>query len=160
MTIGERIKEQRKIKKLTQEELAKKAEMARGTIQQYESGRREPTISQAHKLAVALNVPVATFVDVNESAVQDAITTAIAQEAGYLPPELAEGLQTFVTAILGMNPSVTDGMEKTFTESNIENAIEYMIAINKAQSAKIKPQELISAVELLKSVKDNAGTNT
>ena len=58
MTVGQRIKEARKISKLTQRELAEKAGTATGTIQQYELGKRQPRIEQFQAIADVLNVDV------------------------------------------------------------------------------------------------------
>ena len=58
MTIGERIKNYRKIASLTQKELGNLAGVATGTIQQYELGLRQPRIEQLDKIATALNVSV------------------------------------------------------------------------------------------------------
>lgn len=58
MTIGQRIKEARKTIGLTQRELAEKADVATGTIQQYELGKRQPRIEQLQRIAAALNVDV------------------------------------------------------------------------------------------------------
>ena len=51
MTVGQRIKEARKIAKLTQRELAEKAGTATGTIQQYELGKRDIPTEVLIKLA-------------------------------------------------------------------------------------------------------------
>jgi len=58
MTIGERIKEARKKKGLTQEELAGKLGCTKQSIAQYEKGRRSPKIDGLIKIAEALNIPV------------------------------------------------------------------------------------------------------
>ncbi len=55
MTIGQRIKEARKVAGLTQRELAEKAGTATGTIQQYELGKRQPRIEQLRRIACALS---------------------------------------------------------------------------------------------------------
>lgn len=58
MTIGERIKNYRKIAGLTQKELGEFAGVATGTIQQYELGKRQPRIEQLQKIAPILKVSV------------------------------------------------------------------------------------------------------
>ena len=57
MTIGERIKQARKAKGLTQEELAEKLGCTKQSIAQYEKGRRSPKIDGLIKRAEALNIP-------------------------------------------------------------------------------------------------------
>lgn len=59
MTRGELIRKARKKRKLTQEQLAQKCEMATITIRQYETGKRTPQAEQLAKIARALNVSVA-----------------------------------------------------------------------------------------------------
>ena len=63
MTIGERIKEIRKNRKMTQKQLAEAADVAVGTIQQYELGKRQPRLEQLSKIALALDSTVSDFVD-------------------------------------------------------------------------------------------------
>ena len=57
MTIGERIKQARKAKGLTQEELAEKLGCTKQSIAQYEKGRRSPKIDGLIKIAESLNIP-------------------------------------------------------------------------------------------------------
>lgn len=65
MTIGERIKVTRKVKSLTQEELAKKTSISLMSIRRYESGDRMPPIHALSKIADALEVPVEQLLGIN-----------------------------------------------------------------------------------------------
>lgn len=56
MTIGESIRKQRKLARLTQKELADKCGCATGTIQQYELGKRQPSLEKLCIIANALNI--------------------------------------------------------------------------------------------------------
>lgn len=58
MDIKEQIRSARKKANLTQRELSEKAGMAIVTIQQYESGKRQPRVSQLTKIAAALGVGI------------------------------------------------------------------------------------------------------
>ncbi len=58
MTIGEKIKQLRKNKKLTQKALAKESGIAEITIRQYEAGMYSPKMEQLKKLCQALQVPI------------------------------------------------------------------------------------------------------
>lgn len=58
MDIGKNIKCARKNSGMTQEQLAKKCNLATITIRQYESGKREPKMEQLSALASALDVHV------------------------------------------------------------------------------------------------------
>ena len=61
MTIGERIKEARKYRKMTQKQLAEAAGVATGTIQQYELGKREPKYEILVRVCQALNISILAF---------------------------------------------------------------------------------------------------
>lgn len=56
MTTGEKIRELRKAQGLTQEELAQKIGIKRGTLAQYETGKRSPKRETLERFAKALNV--------------------------------------------------------------------------------------------------------
>ena len=61
MTTGERIKEARKYRKMTQKQLAEAAGVATGTIQQYELGKREPKYEILIRICKALNISILVF---------------------------------------------------------------------------------------------------
>lgn len=56
-SIGERIKYYRAEKGLTQKELAKQTNLALGTIQQYEAGKRKPRLSALISISKVLGAP-------------------------------------------------------------------------------------------------------
>lgn len=58
MTIGSNIKKYRKLKGLTQEELANKIMMSKVAIQKYETGKREPRNLTVSDIAKALDISV------------------------------------------------------------------------------------------------------
>lgn len=62
MELGQRIKAARKSKGLTQEQLAKKCNLATITIRQYELGKRKPSITQLAELAQILGVNFDTLI--------------------------------------------------------------------------------------------------
>lgn len=62
MSIGENLKKARRLRKMTQSELAKALGVTTPTIANYENGRREPNLEQCQALADALNVRVADLV--------------------------------------------------------------------------------------------------
>lgn len=61
--IGERIKELRKSKGVSQKELAQKAGLSIGSIQGYEQGRYNPKLEAIAKIAGALGVDLKVFYD-------------------------------------------------------------------------------------------------
>lgn len=56
MTIGERIKQVRNEKGLTQKQLGELSKTSEGTVRQYEIGKRQPRIEQLQAIAAALGV--------------------------------------------------------------------------------------------------------
>lgn len=63
MTIGEKIKQIRKEKGLTQKELGKISCTSEGTIRQYEIGKRQPRLEPLRQIAKALGVTVSVFIE-------------------------------------------------------------------------------------------------
>lgn len=63
LAIGQRIKTERKKAGMTQKELAEKAGLAVGTIQQYERGLRRPNYDALNKLKVAFGMPASTIAE-------------------------------------------------------------------------------------------------
>lgn len=66
INLGKRIKEFRKIRGLTQKQLAEKLGVTTITIQNYENNRREPNIETLKKIADALEVPMYDLITDNE----------------------------------------------------------------------------------------------
>lgn len=58
MDLGEQIKKYRKEAGLTQKELAEILDVATGTIQQYELGKRQPRLEMINRIAGALGIGV------------------------------------------------------------------------------------------------------
>lgn len=63
MDLGNRIKQYRITRNLTQKQLGELSGVAEITIRQYETGKREPKIEQLRKIATALNVPLTALLD-------------------------------------------------------------------------------------------------
>lgn len=103
MTIGERIKEARKYRNMTQKQLAEAANVATGTIQQYELGKREPRYEILISIARALKFSVAALCDSSPIPIEEWAPESIAdslnrscQFEGYLHAlgyEIAEGYE-------------------------------------------------------------------
>ena len=66
VTIGNKIKDERKKAKLTQAELANKAGISTMSIRRYESGDRSPSYDTLVKLSDVLGVPISTFLTDNQ----------------------------------------------------------------------------------------------
>lgn len=65
MTVGEKIQSIRKEKGISQKDLAEKLNIATGTIQQYEIGKRKVTIEKLMNIAFALEVPIGRLIPFN-----------------------------------------------------------------------------------------------
>lgn len=62
LLIGQRLKEIRKIKNLTQEDIAEKLGVSFQQIQKYENGKNRISFSKLYELSNFLNVPLDSFV--------------------------------------------------------------------------------------------------
>ncbi|MBE6714888.1 MAG: helix-turn-helix transcriptional regulator [Ruminococcaceae bacterium] len=105
MTIGERIKEARKYRNMTQKQLADAAEVATGTIQQYELGKREPRYEILVRLASALNFSVSALCNSEPYSIRDLAPEVISDEINksrYFDMYLSSlGFQVFEDSGLG-----------------------------------------------------------
>lgn len=63
MNIGERIREARNAKSLTQKQLGDLSGTSEITIRQYELGKRQPRLKQLSRIALALNISVSELVE-------------------------------------------------------------------------------------------------
>jgi len=61
--LGARIREIRKARGLTQEQLAEMIDVEQKHVSRIESGKSYPTIDRLEKMAAALNVPLMSFFD-------------------------------------------------------------------------------------------------
>lgn len=73
MNIAANLKKARRLRKMTQSDLAKILGVTTPTIANYESGRREPNLEQCQALADALNVRVADLVGDTKSEINEFI---------------------------------------------------------------------------------------
>jgi transcriptional regulator with XRE-family HTH domain len=70
VTLGERLKNARKTRGITQKELAASINVAENTISQYENNKREPSIATLNKMTFALNVSAAYLMGLSENKVR------------------------------------------------------------------------------------------
>ena len=69
MEIGEKIRQQRRLTGMKQEELSKRVGVSLKTIQRWENGERSPRMDEINRLSTALDKPLGYFVgmsDINE----------------------------------------------------------------------------------------------
>lgn len=67
MTIGEKIRQQRKNAGLTQKKLGELSGTSETTIKQYELGKRQPRIEQLQKIADALQISYIALLDADST---------------------------------------------------------------------------------------------
>jgi transcriptional regulator with XRE-family HTH domain len=89
MHIGLKIREYRKDRSLTQDELAELSGVALMTISQYERGKRQPQVAQLQKLATALKINVEQLLD------GEGVSTQ-AKKTQPLPKKLIEILRSLL----------------------------------------------------------------
>lgn len=65
MNLGKNIKKYRKEKGITQEDLAKKCDLSKNGLWNYENGKREPNIDTLNKIARALDVTIHDLIGPN-----------------------------------------------------------------------------------------------
>lgn len=82
-TIGGRIREKRKFQNMTQETLAKKADISVMSLRRYETGERQVTLETLQKIAGALEVkvsdllydsPATSFSEMNKRLLENGVT--------------------------------------------------------------------------------------
>lgn len=90
MNIGKKIKKYRKLKKLTQKQLANQIEISEMSIRRYERGERQPTVDVLNLIANALDI------DTSELLVS--------------PEDYSEDIRPFVPASLYKGKEYTDNL--------------------------------------------------
>lgn len=73
MTIGDRLKEWRDKRGITQEVLAEKSGISQGMIYKIERGITSPSIPTAERIAEALNIPISFLIESNQDILGEAI---------------------------------------------------------------------------------------
>lgn len=109
MNKGEQIYRYRKMRGLTQNELAKKIGLTEGAIRSYETGRREPSNAALEALSKALGVPEAAIGSFQINSAREALEALfrIEEEFGLTPDKegklfvdnKAKGAQKLTAAI-------------------------------------------------------------
>ncbi len=84
MPLGDRIKEKRKIKKLTQEKLAQRLTISASYLSQIEKGTRNPTYALLQEIGAVLDTPVEYLVGGKMSGVEDPSSRMIASAIRFL----------------------------------------------------------------------------
>ncbi|MDE6880201.1 MAG: helix-turn-helix domain-containing protein [Oscillospiraceae bacterium] len=130
MDIGMHIKAARRNAGLTQEQLAKKCNLATITIRQYELGKREPKMEQLSSLADALNVHVLELLGYpanRESAIQGSLRFSVEAMANRIAKKYCLPIDAAQSIVADCYEAMQkDGQEisKTATMAGLFDALE------------------------------------
>lgn len=121
------IKEARKLKRMSQEELAKSIGVSQSAIANYERGRRLPDAEMLQRLAAALDTTADALLGYSSSAlILSAEEATIVQMYRSLPPDGREFVQrlinTTVTAYSAVQPAPADPDDAFRVPSRPEDA--------------------------------------
>ena len=83
MVLGPRMAAARKSKGLTQKELAERLDLATGTVQQYELGKRRPDVDVLKSIADILDVSIDSLVRIDEPNDEYELICDTLHNAGY-----------------------------------------------------------------------------
>lgn len=102
-TLGNKIKALRKIKKLSQERLADKADLSQQHISRIENGLTFPSVSTLNKIANVLNTPIDDLVDNDIKKMEDKYTFDILRKIELLSIEDKIKVLGYIERILDEN---------------------------------------------------------
>lgn len=83
MSTGKKIKELRKLRKMTQAQLGEASGVVEGAIRNYEREVRTPSDEQLEKIAIALDVPVTALEDYEIDSARDALEALFRMEDAF-----------------------------------------------------------------------------
>lgn len=116
MDIGEKLRNARKLAKLTQEQLAQKSGVAAVTIRQYESGKHQPRLEQLSALSHALEISLLYFV--NDSSVARTFEEARQLHRDYeREMEIDHCVEKLLEAMYGKRTEKVIGDRRIMTET-------------------------------------------
>lgn len=90
--LGLRIKEIRKSRGLTQENLAEKVDLETASLSAIESGRAFPSLVALEKIAAVLNVDIKLFFEFNPEKTIDEMKSSIVNNLDFIPDALIKRL--------------------------------------------------------------------
>lgn len=102
MNIGDKIKEFRKMKNLTQSQLSEQANVSRSYLGDVENGRYNPSLDFIESIALALDIPLYLFFKENISNEIDTFDPLISElfsNLKSLPPEKIKAINDFIKAM-------------------------------------------------------------
>ena len=102
MDVGAKIKEYRKIKKLTQTQLSEKANVSRSYLGDVENGRYNPSLDFVESIALALEIPMYFFFKddgLNDINKLDPLLSELITNIKTLPADKIKAINDFVKAM-------------------------------------------------------------
>lgn len=120
MTVGEKIKEFRKEKGLTQKELSKLADIPLPTLQKYETGKFNPKVEAIKKIAAALDIPLLRFANVAGVAISE-----LSDDENKIFVELIEGTPSYAEELNKMMSEMVAKAREIMTPET-KKAIEFI----------------------------------
>lgn len=103
-SIGKHIKEQRKKKNMSQDDLAAKIFTTRQTISNYENGKSNPDIETLEKLAKALNTDITKYEDYIGENAKEEYVNKMGMDEGIFPQSITEKMQINDYKMVYYNP--------------------------------------------------------
>lgn len=135
--VGDKIREIRTSKGLSQEYLAKALGTSKATISRYEKGTREPRMEQLENIAIILNTPISNFL-VPESVAEDSL------ELGTI-----FGTYHSVCNIVMEDPEVPERLKVIMREQlpNKDEFINRLCSISMQSVRSVKPDDTVTWLE-------------
>ncbi|MCL2357386.1 MAG: helix-turn-helix domain-containing protein [Defluviitaleaceae bacterium] len=151
MTIGERIKEQRKLKKLTQAELAEKCNIHVVTLRQYEGGRRQPHVNQLAQISNVLNVPLSCFIDVSDDSIKNVIAETV--DNSDVQQAALETMNEVLPAMFDLPPFIIEKLQSPDNSFDDSVVAGYGNALLIAHFTDVSPKDLEELLLLIHRMK-------
>lgn len=98
MEVGKRIKELRKQKKWSQEELAERAGISQSALSAIERGAKQPTVETLNSICNALNISLADFFSAEKSELSPALIELI-NVASKMPENKLKLISDFIKGL-------------------------------------------------------------
>ena len=140
MTVGDRIRQARKERNMTQAALGEKCGMADSAIRRYESGRGNPTLATLQRIAEALDI---SYFELMDSRTRKAFDAGI-----DIVVEFEDQQQRIIKEVLALDGyTYSDqemGLVKAFSKLNTEGkkaAVERVEELTEIPKYKKNPQE-------------------
>lgn len=123
--LSEKIKYYRKLKNLSQDDLAKSLNVSRVTITRYENGTREPSIEVIERIAIALGIRT---IDLFGDSIKESINTlqSYMSEEGEINQDTEKSLEEFVLKFMeAPQISIQEVLKSFYSDINKDSYIAF-----------------------------------